>query len=95
MNKPLPVNEKQLLIYTEISKDNRAWILLVFVLVVVAVLTGAFLYCVFGGQKVALTTISGLLDGLFGSCLRAIIKFHYPSAEAESSGPIGKFLSKF
>ncbi len=95
MSKPLPLNEKQLFIYTEISKDNRAWLLLYFILGVVAILTIAFLYCIFSSQKIAPTGISGLLDGLFGSCLRAIIKYHYPSAEPESSGgPIKKLLSK-
>jgi hypothetical protein len=94
MGNPRPANEKQLSVYKEISRDNQAWTVLVFVLGCVAVLTFAFLYCIFGHQTRTPTAISGLLDGLFGSCLRAIIKFHYPSADKDQ-GPISSFLSKF
>jgi hypothetical protein len=56
---------------------------MIFVLVCMAVLTAAFLYCVFGHQTVAPTAISGFLDGLFGWCLRAIINFHFPGITAK------------
>jgi hypothetical protein len=79
MTKPYPENEKQLLIYQEISRINQGWIAFYFVLAVVSVLTVALLYCIFWHQTTAPTSISGLLDGLFGFCLREIIKFHFPS----------------
>jgi hypothetical protein len=81
MGSPYPANEKQLLIYKEIGRSNQAWTVMIFVLAIVALLTVAFLYCIFGHQTPTPTAISGLLDGLFGWCLRAIISFHFPQIE--------------
>jgi hypothetical protein len=93
----LPKTEKQLTIYKELHRIKQGWIAFWFILATVAALTGAFLYCIFGHVSGGPTTISGVLDGLFGVCLRAIIKFHFPSADdgkAESGGIVTKLLSK-
>jgi hypothetical protein len=47
MGSPYPANEKQLLIYKEIGRSNQAWTVMIFVLAIVALLTVAFLYCIF------------------------------------------------
>jgi hypothetical protein len=90
-----PKNDKQLALYREMSRIKQGWTVLWFVLACVASLTIAFLFCLFQHQKAGPTTISGLLDGVFGWCLRAIIKFHFPSSGSdEDKGFVGNILSK-
>ena len=90
-----PKTDKQLTIYKELQKIRQGWIAFWFIVIAVAALTVAFLYCIFDRVNGGPTTISGILDGLFGVCLRSIIKFHFPSGDADKSdGIVSKFFSK-
>lgn len=93
----LPATQAQLAIYRELKKINQAYIVLWFVLGIVTALTGAFLYCLIWHSKAEGATVSALLDGLFGWCLKAVVNFHFPRNESlseEAKGLYGNLVSK-
>lgn len=81
MARSLPKNEKELAIYREMSKINQGWLVLRVILGVSIALTIAVLYATFRNGNFHLAAINALLDGLFGWCLKIIVRFHFPAAE--------------
>jgi hypothetical protein len=57
---------------------DRGWIVCIFVMSWVGIFSVALLYSIFADKGKAAVATSGGLDGLFGWCLRTIIKFHFP-----------------
>jgi hypothetical protein len=76
-----PTDEKGLALYTELTRINQAWVVLWVVLGIVVLLTIAILYATFFRQDVKLAGINGGLDGIFGWCLKIIVRFHFPTKE--------------
>jgi hypothetical protein len=81
-----PTEEGGLALYTELARINQAWVVLWVVLGIVSLLTIAVLYATFFRQDVKLAGINGALDGLFGWCLKIIVRFHFPTIKEKLLG---------
>ena len=83
MNNPPSLTPRQLEAFKVIQRIYMAWVTLIVVLVLFTVCLGFFLYAVFWGDAhVTPTSILGVIDGILGWCLKAIINYLFPSPTA-------------
>lgn len=81
MARSVPTNDRELAVYRELSKINQGWVVMWVILGVCVALTVAVFYATFRKGNVQLAAINAALDGLFGWCLKIIVRFHFPAVE--------------
>lgn len=78
------LSSRQVYAYKEVQRIEMAWFILYCMMGIVAALTAAVIWFIYLERHWAATTATGLLDGIFGTCLVKIISFHWPSKQNEA-----------
>jgi hypothetical protein len=79
---PPSYTDRQLKTVDVLRRNQMAWIMFWFLLLIFSVILGFFLYATFWVKDTLVTqTILGVLDGLVGWTIKYLVKFLYPSGK--------------